>query len=295
MTLQRKPKERPKMSNIINMLDVANTRLNDLYPTKHSNITALDIEAVYNRNILSVEADAKTSKGVQLGYLTGILYLSPSNQFTKVNLCPFASAGCRAACLFSAGRGRFYSVARARVIKTIALLSNNMRFMQALVKSIASIEKKAKRLNLIPTIRLNGTSDLDFSKYNLKDSTEHIDIFEYFRNIQFYDYTKRPRAAKNNSAKNYHLTFSDSGTNDSSIASQPEGLNIATVFLTKELPDIWNGKRVIDGDKSDLRFLDQPGVIVGLKAKGNAKRAFSSFVKTIANEKKITETSGEVA
>ena len=267
------------MSNIISMLAVANNRLSDLYPNKHSNITVLDIDAVYGRNILSVDADAKTSKGVQLGYLTGILYLSPSDQFTKVNLCPFASAGCRSACLFSAGRGRFYSVTRARVIKTIALLSDSDRFMQALVKSIKGIEKKAKRLGLIPTIRLNGTSDLDWSRYNLKDDMEHIDIFEYFRNIQFYDYTKRPNAVKNNHAKNYYLTFSDSGTNDKYIAQQPHGINIATVFLTKELPDIWNGKRVIDGDKSDLRFLDPYNVIVGLKAKGMAKGTFNSFVK----------------
>lgn len=261
------------------MIDLANERLRALYFDKHKPITKADIDAVYKRNVLSVDADAKTSKGVQLGYLTGILYLSPSNQFTKVNLCPFASQACRAACLFSAGRGRFYSVTRARIVKTLALLMDSDSFMQSVVRSIKSLEKKAKRLGLIPAVRLNGTSDLDWSKYNLKDDTEHIDIFEYFRNVQFYDYTKRPRAVINNTARNYHLTFSDSGTNEGFILSQPEYINIATVFLDKELPDIYNGKRVVNGDSHDLRFLDPQGVIIGLKAKGMAKGTFNSFVK----------------
>ena len=29
------------------------------------------------KNVLSIQADAKTSKGVELGFLTGILYLAP--------------------------------------------------------------------------------------------------------------------------------------------------------------------------------------------------------------------------
>lgn len=261
------------------VIDTANERLQAMYPEKHVPIGILDIEAVYTRNILSVDADAKTSKGVRLGYLTGILYLSPSNHFTKVNLCPHASEACRSACLFTAGRGRFYSVTRARVIKTLALLLDSSRFIQTVKRSIVSLEKKAKNRGLIPAVRLNGTSDLDWSRYNLKDSTEHIDIFEYFRNIQFYDYTKRPRAILSNRHKNYHITFSDSGTNERHIADQPFGTNIATVFLTNQLPDVYQGKIVINGDNHDLRFLDETNVIVGLRAKGSAKRTFNSFVK----------------
>lgn len=262
----------------MNHLTTANEKLLKVYGPKHRNIEPSEIEAVYKRNVLSIDADAKTSKGVQKGYLTGILYLSPSNLFTSVNLCPFASEACRSACLFSAGRGKFYSVTRARVIKTIAFLSDPERFIFTIRNSINRLIKKAKKANKIPVVRLNGTSDIDWTRYNLKDDIEHIDIFEYFRDVQFYDYTKRPRATIKNAHANYHITFSDSGDNREYIDIQPELTNIATVFLGK-IPDVFQGKRVVNGDESDLRFLDPQGVIVGLLAKGAAKKANNGFIK----------------
>ena len=47
---------------------------------------------------------------------------------------------------------------------------------------------------------------------------------------------------------------------------------MAYVFKDK-LPKKFQGRRVIDGDQHDLRFLDPAGVIVGLIAKGSAKKA----------------------
>jgi len=270
-----------KLVNKNRHLEVSNKKLAEKYGTKHKPIESHEVEAVYMHNVLSVDSDAKTSKGVAKGYLTGILYLSPSNLFTDVNLCPFASEACRSACLFSAGRGQFYITTRARVIKTIAFLSDPLRFMGTIVRSIDSLIKKAKRLNLIPTVRLNGTSDIDWTRFNLKDDLEHIDIFEYFRNVQFYDYTKRPRLAVRNDHRNYHITFSDSGDNQEYIDIQPEHTNIATVFAGKQLPATYNGKTVINGDESDLRFLDPKGVIVGLLAKGKAKKDSLGFAKEI--------------
>ena len=44
-------------------------------------------------------------------------------------------------------------------------------------------------------------------------------------------------------------------------------------MFSGKLPETWNGRPVIDGDLSDLRFLDSRGVIVGLKAKGSARKA----------------------
>jgi hypothetical protein len=41
---------------------------------------------------------------------------------------------------------------------------------------------------------------------------------------------------------------------------------------------------VIDGDANDLRFLDPTGVIVGLKAKGAAKKDTSGFVVRLETE-----------
>lgn len=61
-------------------------------------------------------------------------------------------------------------------------------------------------------------------------------------------------------------------------------LAIAVVFNVKraeDLPSVWLGREVINGDAHDLRFLDKPGTIVGLKAKGPAKHDTSGFVQIV--------------
>ena len=54
-------------------------------------------------------------------------------------------------------------------------------------------------------------------------------------------------------------------------------MNYAVVFKNKQLPNGYEGYPVIDGDESDLRFLDRKGVVVGLKAKGQARKSDSGF------------------
>jgi hypothetical protein len=46
----------------------------------------------------------------------------------------------------------------------------------------------------------------------------------------------------------------------------------------KELPAKHLGWKVINGDETDLRFLDEKNVIVGLVAKGKAKKDTTGFV-----------------
>jgi hypothetical protein len=55
------------------------------------------------------------------------------------------------------------------------------------------------------------------------------------------------------------------------------GGNVAMVFENK-LPTTYKGKKVINGDENDLRFLDSKNVIVGLVAKGKGKKDDSGFV-----------------
>jgi hypothetical protein len=42
---------------------------------------------------------------------------------------------------------------------------------------------------------------------------------------------------------------------------------VAMVFEGKQLPKSFMGYKVIDGDEYDMRYLDEQGVIVGLKFK----------------------------
>ena len=57
----------------------------------------------------------------------------------------------------------------------------------------------------------------------------------------------------------------------------PAGYPMAVVFRD-ELPTDFMGRKVIDGDKSDLDNLRGGHVVVGLRAKGNAKKDKTGFV-----------------
>jgi hypothetical protein len=225
--------------------------------------------------LLTVE-NAKTVKGESLGYLTGILYLAPANESGVMNTCQFATEGCKAACLYTAGRAAMFPmIGIARVRKTVWLHNDRVGFLEQLRADIRALIRSAARQHLTPAVRVNGTSDLPWLALLL--STE-------FPTVQFYDYTKLPRPWLRARA-NYHITFSLSESNlPDAIQALQNGLNVAVVFNTpksKPLPDTWNGFNVIDGDAHDLRFLDahRLGLVVGLHAKGRAKKDVSGFVQ----------------
>lgn len=214
--------------------------------------------------LLSVSADAKTVKGEKKGYLTGILYLLPSKL-----LCPGCSAGCRKVCLVSAGRGKMKCVNRARARKTHMFLKQFNMFKKFLIQDIEALIVRAEHKGFMPCVRLNGTSDIDIEE-------TFGDILEMFPQVQFYDYTKVwTRTA---TAPNYHLTYSRSETTlEEDIKDYvSEGRNVAVVF--DKVPETWIGQTVVVGDDTDLRFLDPKGVIVGLTAKGKAKKDTTGFV-----------------
>lgn len=236
-------------------------------------------------------SSAKTVKGETLSYLTGILYLSPSTLSGVGNVCPWAGT-CRESCLNSAGRGAFNSVQTARIKKTRFFFSNRDAFMETLYEDCKALIAKAKRLSMLPCIRLNGTSDLAF--HRLIVPSQGKTLMECFPAVPFYDYTKSAKKALDNAKgihpQNYHVTFSrDSASNESECEQVLRaGGNVSVVFRNT-LPPTYFHRPVLDGDATDLRFLDRraragrSGYIVGLKAKGKAKRDCSGFVVDVAN------------
>ena len=227
----------------------------------------------------------KILKGIKQGYNTYILHLAPVD-LSGYNTCPKATAGCKAACLNTAGRGGMFKkgestnmIQEARIRKTKMFYEQRQDFMLALKKDIELAIKQSKKLGLIPVIRLNGTSDLSWEKY---DMIPGQNVFECFPDIQFYDYTKI-LGRKVKGIANYNLTFSAADGNDADVYSAiSQGYNIATVFGIKKtlpMPETYMGRPVFNGDESDLRFLDPKGVVVGLYAKGKAKKDTSGFVK----------------
>ena len=226
----------------------------------------------YYKSQLLTWNNHKTIKGEKvkdengLPYKTYILYMSPFNQNSKgINLCPHASSGCSSACLFKSGFGGLYTkVQQGRINKTEWYLANRNEFMLALDKEISAAIKCHKDKAIV-TFRLNGTSDIRWEKIKVR---EDKNIFELYPDVQFYDYTKNPLRFEIELPLNYHLTFSRSEINhDIAMDLLGRGFNVGMVF--NDVPEVYNGYRVVNGDESDLRFKDGKGVIVGLKYKNN--------------------------
>jgi hypothetical protein len=229
------------------------------------------------QTILTTSND-KTLKGIALGYMTYGIHFAHSD-LSGFDVCADASEGCKLACLDFAGRGQQGNVKEARIEKTKTFFANIPLFMENLFSEIQKAINYCKKKGLTPVFRLNLTSDIKWERIKHNGKT----VFEQFPSIQFYDYSKTVSRLKLD-IPNYHLTFSRSETSLNHVhcaLALNAGHNVAVVFSTKkgfDLPSEYKGKKVIDGDKHDLRFLDPKGVIVGLRAKGPARQDQSGFV-----------------
>ena len=215
----------------------------------------------------------KTNKSMKYGYANFIMYLAP-HKLSGHNVCPGATIGCIKSCLNESGRalwveknGKINPIHKARLNRTLMYFKERDRFFKQLTKEIKSGIKWAKKRDLIPAFRLNGTSDLRWENHG---------IIQKFNDIQFYDYTKLYN--RRNLPANYHLTFSRAESNqEQTLNAVVNGLNISAVFRN-ELPKEYLGLNVINGDEHDLRFLDPQRSCIGLIAKGKAKHDTSGFV-----------------
>jgi hypothetical protein len=233
------------------------------------------------RRLLSGDyANPKTMKGTKRGYATAILHLSPSVR-SGLQTCPKATAGCKAACLNLAGRGGMFakgeddnSIQVARRRKTHWFFTRRVEFMERLDREIQNHVVRAESKGLVPCVRLNGTSDI---RWETVRDADGLTVFDRHPDVIFYDYTKIADRDVSD-IPNYTLTFSLAESNDSDAKKAlRQGMNVAAVF--RSAPAEYMGVTVVDGDESDLRFLDPKGVVVGLKAKGPAKLDESGFVR----------------
>jgi len=240
---------------------------------------------------LLTRGNPKILKGQSQGYLTFILHLAPAS-LSGYNTCASATDGCKLGCLNTAGRGGIPNarpvtvqgrhgamtvsnvIQAARIRKTVWFFEDRVGFMAQLVKEIRAGIRYAQKMGLIPVFRLNGTSDLRWESVGVDGARN---VMELFPDVQFYDYSKLSN--RKDLPANYKLTFSLAENNDiQAWTAASAGLNVAAVFRGK-LPETFMGRTVINGDDSDLRFLDPVGVVVGLRAKGKAKKDQTGFVR----------------
>lgn len=248
------------------------------------------------------KAQPKAKKGEVLGYVTAVLHLAPSD-LSGVQLCALAKlARCEFPCLNTQGRGgigvkgspvtfesiqnntQTNAVQKARLRRTHLFNTNRVLFMETLRVEIGRFCRWAMKKGLIPVVRLNGTSDIrwEAESFTTWDGTYYSDMFAYYFDVQFYDYTKIPNRDVSH-IPNYHLTFSYSAAPEfmpivhKALKHYGNSINFAVVFK-RELPETFMGRRVLSGDDTDLRFLDEAGVVMGLVAKGNSAKRDIGFM-----------------
>ena len=219
--------------------------------------------------LLSINGNTKLAKTNKYSdrYLFAGLSLYPDSV-----ICPASKvANCFDSCLKSAGRGVFKNVINARKSKTNWFHTDRDGFLDQLRKDLHAFQSKAERLEKKPVVRLNVISDIAWEDYGIPQS---------FPNIRFYDYSKRSDRFIQVLPDNYYLTFSYSGTERYQKHVKQaidHGANIAVVF-SGGLPSRFMNRPVIDGDLHDVRIHDDKGIVIGLRAKGKAKKSQSEFI-----------------
>lgn len=224
---------------------------------------------------------AKMALSLELGYYSTILQLQPAYTYKRQNTCPWAGQ-CKAYCLQHTGHNRFDRAQAARIRKTKLFYDRPSEFMALLCHDIDTAQRKADRLGLRLTVRLNGLSDLDWVSVPCLDSRN---VFERYPETIFIDYTKSIERAFDSLGEefpaNYTIVYSyNERSEDSDVAELLDrGGRVAVVFdIAKGNPlplsRVIGGQcyNVTDGDISDLRHLDPRGWIIGLRY----KRAFSA-------------------
>ena len=228
---------------------------------------------------------AKTRKSDnKTDYLTAIQYLMPHLSGGTINLCAMAHLfGCIDACLTSSGRMHMSHSENARQWRTNLWNDSKDAYWFLLLEEIRAFERRCKRAKKRCAIRLNGTSDI-------KWEIQSTNVFEMFPDIIFYDYTKILKRCYKEQATNYTLVFSGSYASDVSTQMTKEAFanNIPTALVFRKIvPDSFKGIHVINGDAHDLLPVHLANaysnghtgpLIVGLKAKGKARKDKTGFV-----------------
>ncbi len=208
---------------------------------------------------LFTHSSAKLSKSQTKDWLNAVLYLEPSVDYKT--MCRASTQGCRASCLTHSGMMIMTAQTKARHARTTMYLNDRDAFMIQLEKEIVGLLRKAEREGKHLALRLNGTSDVDWTE-----------IYAKYPEIQFYEYSKRPDLIlKAKKLPNVHMTFSRTeATKESTMKRMVAiGANVAVVFDDKKaMPTEYLGMPVIYGYDHDRRFEDGKGKIVGLTLKG---------------------------
>ena len=216
----------------------------------------------------SVNMTTKHQKAYKYNELVYGLYLAPA-KLSGYEVCPMRSAECTELCLNGSGMSILYEdmIYQSRIKKTKLFFEHRQFFMDWMISEIETVKNRAERLGYRFSIRLNNTSDISPESFYIRRDGKQINILELYPTVQFYDYTKVPKRVElTKKYPNYDITFSYSGYNMETCQQMlKEGVRVAMVF--NQVPLVYMGYKVIDGDLYDMRYIDPNNVIIGLKYK----------------------------
>ena len=222
--------------------------------------------------------NVKTIKGEKADYLSAILYLMPHASGGGVTLCPHSTPACREMCLAGAGMSGLPLQLAAKQRRTDLFHRDRVTFLDLICGDVETLVAIAEHEGVKPAVRLNGSSDIIWERVA-------PDLFDAFPHVAWYDYAKIPfehRAPK----LGYHLTYSVEGPKDMVRAVEylRHGQSVAVVVEKHQVEQMAGQELYLDGvtatfvngDESDLRFLDPPSSIVLLKPKGRVRTTSTS-------------------
>ncbi len=252
------------------IIEVARKLLAKYFPEKAWLATKVTISEAFLRlkdRFFKVDRKKANSKKAQDSndrfsqYYNIILYLVPGNLLKRRTCVNFAN--CLGGCLFWSGHGGNFSIARARVIKTLGLFFFPAEFRERIASDADATAKKCKELGKTLVLRLNGTSDLHPRVFGLAKRDDII------RN----EYTKCLAYFLQSMTSGIHTTYSHWGN-----VKESETVLDLGGCVTLVVPESWSGDPKdlpewtwkwpkSSADEHDLRFLDEPGHIKILKEK----------------------------
>lgn len=252
--------------------------------------------------------------------------LSQEKRRKQWTMCAGSNNECRNSCLAYVARNVDPYNVRRKAVGTMALIEQPQYFVRMLAEAIKIHSRSEVCRGLKPYVRLNVLSDVPWELFV-------PGMFDYFENfampgfspVTFYDYTK---LANRKPPKNYDLTFSFSGTNEALARSEIAlGRRVAVVFLAMkpkgrrerwvpfrytgestgasrtghhrpqaDLPETFWDLPVVDGDVHDVRPLNEPPCIVGLRWKAPAhaaKRGIDPRSSSFSFVTRVFHVSGE--
>lgn len=222
--------------------------------------------------------NTKIAKSMKSKLGTDLIRIASLSMMPDDVLCPARHiAGCAETCLRTSGRGVFQNVIDSRQAKTDWWHADREGFLVQLKREMHSFIRSCKRQGVKPVFRLNTISDIMWERY--------LDMEGEFGDAFFYDYTKLAARLLKTTPSNYKLMFSYSSKPEYAsqvyLASKTDA-PIAVVFKGN-LPKMFLNRPVIDGDASDVQNVQAGPVVVGLLAKGKAKRDTGGFVVDATN------------